>query len=225
LVRFQTLLSRVALGAALVLSAVAAPGALSGAQAQAGATQLSEADARDVARIEDYFNRITTLEARFLQLSPNGRFAQGSLYMQRPGRLRFEYDDPVPYLLIADGSQVIFYDRELDTPSYVSIGATPLEFLLAETVSLDNGVEVHKIERGPGVMRITLSMEGKADEGLVQITFSERPFALKKWTLIDAEGQALHVAILDPRFDVELDPALFKFDNKKRKAPSSTESR
>lgn len=208
------LVDRLVPRARLAILALATATLLPVASAQAAA-QLTDQDKQDIARIEQYFNNIKTLQARFIQLSPNGRFAQGNLYINRPGKLRFEYDEPVPYLLIADGNQVIFYDKKLNTPSYIPLGSTPLEFLLAPQVKLTNGVIVQEIARDPGVIRVTLQQKGKESDGAVQITFSDRPFAVKKWTLIDKQGQAIHVAILEPKFDLDLDPKLFEFKNPK----------
>lgn len=172
-------------------------------------------DKQDLTRIEDYFNGITTMQARFLQLSPNGRTAEGNLFIARPGRMRFEYDPPIPYLLVADGSQVVFYDKELDTPTYVPISATPLEFLLGQKVSLSGNVTVTNVERRPGIIRITLVQTKSPKDGQVIITFTERPIEVKKWAIVDSKGTTVEVAIFDPRLGVNLDPKLFKFENKK----------
>jgi outer membrane lipoprotein-sorting protein len=197
-------------GIALGLGALA-----SGGPRLAFAAAPTPDDKKDLARIEDYFNAITTMQARFLQLSPNGRTAEGNLYISRPGRLRFEYDPPIPYLLVADGSQVIFYDKELDTPTYVPISATPLEFLLGQKVSLSGSVTVTNVERRPGIIRITLIQTKNPKDGQVIITFTERPIEVKKWAIVDSKGTTVEVAIFDPRLGLNLDPKLFKFENRK----------
>ena len=194
----------------LAACAVGAP-----APAAWAAAGLSAEDQAAVSRIEDYINSIDTLQARFIQLNPNGRFVEGALYIQRPGRLRFEYDPPIPYRLIVDGGRVIFYDADLDAPAYLSVDDTPLDILLADKVSLSNGVEVTKVERGHGTLRVTLIWSKRRDQGSVQITFSERPFELKKWSLISPNGVAVHIAILNPRFGIALDPKLFEFKDPK----------
>ncbi len=204
--------ARIAFAAFGFLAACAVGVPVPAAWAAAG---LSAEDQAAVRRIEDYINSITTLQARFIQLNPNGRFVEGSLYISRPGRLRFEYDPPIPYRLIVDGGRVIFYDAELDAPAYLSIDDTPLDILLADKVSLSNGVEVTKVERGPGSLRVTLLWSERRDQGVVQITFSERPLELKKWSLISPKGVAIHIAILDARFGVALDPKLFEFKDPK----------
>ena len=87
------------------------------ALAQPQAAALSERDQRDIAAVEAYLNRMTTLRARFLQIAQNGASAQGWAYISRPGRMRFDYDPPEPLLLVADGSQFLLYDRELKAPT------------------------------------------------------------------------------------------------------------
>jgi len=206
---------RMVQGLAFSLGALALGPMLPGALRAAAAAAPTDGDKRDLGRIEDYFNGITTLQARFLQLSPNGRTAEGNLYISRPGRLRFEYDPPVPYLLISDGTQVIFYDKELDTPTYVSLSSTPLEFFLGPTVKLSGLVTVTNVERRPGILRITLVQTSSPKDGQVIITFTERPIEVKKWALVDSKGTTVEVAIFDPRLGIKLDPKLFVFDNKK----------
>ncbi len=191
-----------------------APGAPFAAE-PAAAVSLSAEDRKAVQRIEEYINSIDTLQARFIQLNPNGRFVEGTLYMWRPGRLRFEYDPPIPYRLMADGNRLVFYDAELETATYLSVDGTPLEVLLAKVVRLSDDVEVTKVERGHASLRITAVWVPMRDRGMVQITFSERPFELKKWSIIDAEGIAVHIALLDTRYGVDLDPKLFEFKNPK----------
>ncbi len=191
-----------------------APGAPFAAE-PAAAVSLSAEDRKAVQRIEEYMNSIDTLQARFIQLNPNGRYVEGTLYLWRPGRMRFEYDPPIPYRLMADGGRLVFYDAELETATYLSVDGTPLEVLLAKAVRLSDDVEVTKVERGHASLRITAVWVPMRDRGMVQVTFSERPFELKKWSIIDAEGIAVHIALLDTRYGVDLDPKLFEFKNPK----------
>ena len=95
-------------------------------------------------------------------------------------------------------------------PVFWSVNDTPLKFLFGE-VKLEGNVAILGVERGPGILRIRLAELEKEDEWKVEITFSDRPFALKKWSIVDPEGAAIHVAIMEPRFGVEIDPQLFVF--------------
>ena len=73
---------------------------------------------------------------KFVQVGPDGRKTQGDLFVQKPGKLRFEYDDPSPTQLIADGTSLVVRDRRLATQDLYPLGQTPLRFLLADKVDL-----------------------------------------------------------------------------------------
>src|SRR5579859_35045 len=82
------------------------------ASAQAQGVQLTAQDRADLARIEAYLNGLHTLKARFLQVAPDGATSQGTAWLQRPGRMRFQYEPPSPLLLVAGHGLFVFYDRE-----------------------------------------------------------------------------------------------------------------
>ena len=81
-------------------------------------------------RIEAYLTGVKSLKARFQQFSQNGGLIYGNIYLRRPGRLRIEYDPPVPVLIVADGTWASFYDTELDQLNQAPLGSTPAWFLL-----------------------------------------------------------------------------------------------
>src|SRR5690554_6153799 len=104
-----------------VLAAAALLGATAGT---AGAGNLTAEDQADVQRIEAYLNSIGSMRARFLQVDSSGGNVQGTLYILRPGRLRFEYDAPSPILIVADGTWVHYHDKELDQTTRALISDT-----------------------------------------------------------------------------------------------------
>src|SRR3972149_442219 len=130
--------------AALLLSLAIAGAGAAGARAAA------------VQRAIRYLNDLSTLRARFVQISSNGTYAEGEVIVARPGRLRFEYDPPTPVLLIANGLSLLFYDRELKQASFLPLWETPLWFLIREEVKLSDDLQVTAVERGQGVLKITL---------------------------------------------------------------------
>lgn len=192
-----------ALAAALALPAAAA--------AAAPRAALSAEDRADIARVEAYLNSVRTLRARFLQIADNGGTAEGTLYLARPGRLRVEYDPPVPILMVSNGGFLIHYDKELKSVAHLPINSTPAGFLVREDVKLSGDVAVTRVERGPGSLRVTLVQSDDPQAGRLTLVFSERPFALTNWQVVDAQGSTTRVALIDPRTDVSLDPALFRF--------------
>ena len=197
---------------------LAAPGA--GAQtgdeaAEAAVAALSPEDAEIVIRLEAYLNTITTLHARFVQVSSNGAVAEGDLYLSRPGRLRFEYDPPHPALLIANGTTLLYYDRELEQATFLPLWETPLSFLLRERVDLSDGVEIVAIERGLAVLRVTIREGESGTDGELSLLFAEQPIALKAWEINDAQGIKTQVALLDVELGMEFDREIFRHGNLK----------
>jgi outer membrane lipoprotein-sorting protein len=195
-------LLRLAVGTALL--------PLVGTAAQAA---LTPADQADIARIEEYMNGIRSLSADFVQIGPNGELSRGKFYLRRPGRLRFEYDPPVPLLIVADGLWLVVYDKELEQVTRLPLYETPLGVLAAEKVSLSEDVEVTRVDRQAGILRVQLIDRDRPDEGWLSLAFSEPPLELRQWHVRDAQGGVTNVALSDMRTGVKLDPKLFVFND------------
>ena len=141
-----------------------------------------------VPEVEKYFNSIRTLQARFVQSNPNGAIVQGTLYLRRPGRMRFEYDAPSQLKIVADGSQVTMWDPRPSDFGQWPIGWTAASFLVKEPLSLSRRPQVEKLERVNGLLELTMSQARKPQEGKVIVRLSENPMQLRGWTIIDNRG-------------------------------------
>lgn len=211
----QTLLY-ISIGLGVIGLTLSAPfGPLSGssgaARAETGAQSvtLTEQDRADLARIERYLTDIRTLHSRFLQVSSVGMPVEGDLYLNRPGKMRFEYDPPYPAMLMADGLVLLYYDKELKEETYLPLWETPLWFLLRDEVVLDDSVRVVGLERGPAVLRVTVEQNDETPQGRVTLVFADQPLTLKKWIVTDAQGVTTEVALIAPRVGVEIDEDIF----------------
>ena len=195
------------LTAGLILIGVAAAPAMSLAQPAApdDAALLEQAAA--------YLNTIDTLQARFLQVDGRGGVAEGDLFIDRPGKMRLAYDPPTPILIVADGYYVIYVDLELGEPSYLDIDDTPAAFLLEPDWSFtDEGVEVKDVVRLPGVVEVTATRANDITAGELTFVFSERPFELRQWRVKDAQSQEVTVTLFETQTGVDLDSALFRYE-------------
>jgi len=207
----QKSLSRRTLLGLLGLASCAAAIPLPASARMPATPPLSAEDRNDVARVENYLNSVRTLRARFMQIADNGATAEGTFYLSRPGKLRLEYDPPVPTLLVANGSFLIHYDKDLKSTTHLPLNSTPAGLLVREHVSFSGDVTVTRVERGPGSLRLTLIQTADPQAGRITLVFSEKPFALSNWQVVDAQGSVTRVALIDPRPGVALDPALFRF--------------
>ncbi len=179
--------------------------------AVAGAPQPGKDESATLDRVAAYLNGIHTMTARFQQIAANGGVATGSLWLQRPGRMRFQYDPPSPVLLIADRFYVYYIDRKLEEMQQVGLQSTPAWFLLRDHIRFGGGVRVTRFERGAGVLRVSLVEGKKPSLGTLTMVLSEHPLALRGWTIVDAEGKKTTVWIANPQFGMALDPKLFQY--------------
>ncbi|HEY5598365.1 MAG TPA: outer membrane lipoprotein carrier protein LolA [Kiloniellales bacterium] len=201
--------------AALFLSLAIAGAGTADVRANTGLAALSPDDAAAVQRAIRYLNDLSTVRARFVQVSSNGTYAEGEVIIERPGRLRFEYDPPNPVLLIANGLSLLFYDRDLKQASFLPLWETPLWFLIRDQVQLSDTVQVTAVERGQGVLKVTLRDKDSADAGSLSLIFGDSPLSLRKWELVDAQGISTQVSLVNPEFGVPVDPAAFNYDDLK----------
>jgi outer membrane lipoprotein-sorting protein len=199
--------------AALVPLALAVSMRSSLAQAAAPATTATGAEQADIARIQVYLNTLHTLKAHFTQLAPNGVITQGTAWLQRPGRMRFQYNSPSPLLLVADHGSVVFEDSALRQWSNIPLSATPLGVLLADHISLSGDVTVTGLNRLPGEIELTLLRTAHPKEGSLTLVFSDNPLTLRQWVVTDAQGQRTTVTLTDIELGGTFDQSLFDFTN------------
>lgn len=192
------------------LLGAAAPSALAAAGAPP-ATQLSAQDKAVVAQVEAYLNDIHTMQSKFVQVAPDGRQATGTFSLSRPGRMRLEYDKPIKDFVVADGSFIFYWDGEMRQQSSAPIGSTLADFILRKTIRLSGDVIVTDVYTTPGVVEVSLVESKDSGKGTLTLVFEDRPFQLRKWRVLDAQGLTTEVALLNPRVDVTFDSAMFYF--------------
>jgi len=192
--------------AALILLAAATPAAA------AGTANFSPADRADLARIQTYMNGLGTLQSRFLQANPDGSYSEGTMYLHRPGRLRFEYDPPDPYLIITQGNWLVYVDKELQQATYVPVEKTPAYFIVKEDIRFAGTLQVSSFRRGDSVFRVELEQTDEPDAGRVMLIFTDAPLQLRKWQVIDAQGNLTDTTLINPVFGVPLNDTLFEYE-------------
>jgi len=180
------------------------PGVTVARAAQPVAAQLDAAARADLARIETYLNELTTIDSKFVQLSEDG-FIEGRIRLARPGDMRIDYENPVPVEIVASGLIVMYHDRELGQTSFLPVSETPAYFLLRDRIDLSDGVTVTKFEREAATLRVTLVENDNPDSGEITLVFTDKPLFLVKWRVIDATGNVVDVALVNPRFGVTFD--------------------
>ncbi|MBV1800119.1 outer membrane lipoprotein carrier protein LolA [Siccirubricoccus sp. G192] len=191
---------------------LAMPALLAAAPAAAQGT-LTDRDRRDVASAEAWLNDLRSLKARFLQIAQNGAAVEGTAWIVRPGRMRFEYDPPEPLLLVASHGQFFYFDKALKQATTLPLSATPLGILLRDNLRLSGEITVSRVERSGGLVRITLFRTGQAAEGRLTLVFGGDPVELKQWAVVDAQGQETRVSLFQTEYGGRFPSLLFDFND------------
>jgi len=194
--------------AVLALLLLAMPGE-AGAQNAPMPAHLTPQDAAELQRVAAYLDGIHTMTARFQQATAGGA-AAGRLWLQRPGRMRFQYDAPSQLLMFSDAFYIYYWDPELKQTSRVALRSTPAWFLLREPISFSDDVMVTRFEHIGNTLRVTVVQTSDPDGGSLTMDFTANPLALRQWTVIDQKAKATTVVLSDVQFGMALDPNLFQ---------------
>ncbi|MBZ6076996.1 outer-membrane lipoprotein carrier protein LolA [Microvirga puerhi] len=167
-----------------------------------------------VARANAYFTGLGSLVADFTQVGGDGRRLGGTLYLQRPGKLRFEYDPPATLEVIADGTSVAVRDKKLNTQDLYFIQQTPLKFLLREQVNLGRDIAVTGISSEPNAVRINLEDSSTlGGTSRIALYFDPEVQTLTQWRITDPQGYQTVVVLNKMNRGRAIDQALFRIPN------------
>ena len=164
-------------------------------------------------RISLYLSSVQTMVGNFVQVGPDGGRTQGTFYIQKPGKVRFEYNPPTPIDIIADGSSVVVRDRNLATQDLYPLSQTPLRFLLADRIDLLQDTNVVGVTADDTFVSVLIE-EKQAFVGTNRLLmmFDSKDFKLKQWTVTDVQGYDTTIAVSNLDTSKRPDPNLFKFD-------------
>ena len=177
----------------------------------ASAAPLTAAEA--VNRADAWLDAARVMTADFVQIGPNGKRSEGQLTVARPGRMLFQYAAPARFEIVADGRSVAVIDHKLHTQDEYFIAQTPLKFLLADHIDLARDTRVMSVAQDPS--SVTIEIEDKAALGgtaHLELIFDPATFALKQWTVIDAQGFQTVVTLFNVDLKTKPDPSLFHID-------------
>jgi outer membrane lipoprotein-sorting protein len=184
--------------------------ALTMAAPPAPANALSAAGARAVDDISGFFNSFHTLSGEFTQISPRGRVSTGKFYIAKPGRMRFEYSPPNPFVIVSDGTWVAVRNNARDTVDYYPLSKTPLRMVLAKRVDLKRDAIIHKVEKREGLTIVTLEDRDKMVPGHLVLVYDDARKTLQQWIVVDGQGRRTTVSLNNLRPGVKVAAKLFR---------------
>ena len=161
-------------------------------------------------RISNYLSSVQTMVGKFVQVGPDGGRTEGTFYMQKPGRVRFEYNPPSSIDIIADGSSVVVRDRKLATQDLYPLSQTPLRYLLAERINLLRDTDVVSVSADDSFATVVIEQKQLfVGTDRLMIMFDAKDLTLKQWTVTDPQGFDTTVAVYNLDSTKKPDPNLF----------------
>lgn len=192
------------LGAGLTLPVVALAGSLA-----AGAEQQTERETIDA--ISRNFSSVPTMAGEFVQFGPNGEQTGGVFYIERPGKIRFNYENPAAIEVISNGKTVAVHNKKLKTWDFYPLSKTPLKMLLGDKIEL-NSKTIREVKSDPDLTTVVMGDDRVFGDAVITLMFDPEEYDLRQWTIRDAKGKETSVMVFNVRKNVELSDKLFVFD-------------
>ena len=172
------------------------------------------------ARISNYLSSLQTVIGNFIQVGPDGTKTKGQFYIQKPGKVRFEYDAPNPIAIVADGSMVAVRDRNLATQDLYPLSQTPLRYLLSDRIDLMKDTNVVSVTADDVYISITIEeRQLLTGTSRLMLMVGAKDGQLKQWTVTDPQGYDTTVAVYNLDTSRKIDPGMFKIDLTERTFP------
>jgi outer membrane lipoprotein-sorting protein len=165
------------------------------------------------AKVSAYLSSLQTLVGNFVQVAPDGSKSKGDFYIQKPGKVRFDYEAPSPIDIVADGSSVAVRDRKLATQDIYPLSQTPLRYLLSDRIDLLKDTNVVSVTADDVFVSVTIEeKQALIGTSRLMLMVGAKDGQLKQWTVTDPQGYDTTVAVYNLDASRKVDPGLFKID-------------
>jgi outer membrane lipoprotein-sorting protein len=171
---------------------------------------LAFAEASPVAqKIADHFSSVRTMSGEFVQFGPRGEQTGGKFYLERPGKIRFNYETPSPMRVISDGRSVVIGNLKLKTWDIYPLSKTPLALLLSDKIDL-GGKMVRDVKEEPDLITIKLGDKSVFADSTITMMFDPKSYDLRQWTITDNQGKDTSVMIFNVQTGQKFDEKVFR---------------
>ncbi len=196
------------LGFGLALAGTAALNAIPGFRLLAHAQAAVPATAQKIA---DHFSSVKSMTGEFVQFGPKGEQTGGKFYLERPGKIRFNYDGSSNFQVISDGQSVVILNKKMRTSDLYPLSKTPLKLLLAERIDL-SGDKVKGLKEEDDLTTIKLADKSVFGNSTITMMFDPKTYELRQWTITDAQGKDTTVMIFNVKEGVSFAANTFAID-------------
>lgn len=174
-------------------------------------TKISEKEAIDA--ISENFSSIPTMAGEFVQFGPNGEQTGGVFYIERPGKIRFNYENPASIEVISNGRTVAVHNKKLKTWDFYPLNKTPLKMLLDEEIEVDSD-KIQEVNAESDLTTVVMGDDSVFGDAIITLMFDPEEHDLRQWTIKDAKGAETSVMIFNVQKNVEIPERLFEFDER-----------
>jgi outer membrane lipoprotein-sorting protein len=195
-----TLSRRAVLGASLALAGTLALGGQTQAQAAPAAQQIA-----------DHFSSVKTMMGEFVQFGPRGEQTGGKFFIERPGKIRFNYEKPSPIRVVSDGDSVVIMNTKLKSYDLYPLSKTPLKLLLDQRIDL-SGQSIRDVRQDTDLTTIVMGDKSVFGDSQITMMFDPKSYELRQWTIKDAQGKDTTVMIFNVQEGVSFDDKVFRID-------------
>jgi len=192
-----------------LLAAFAAPVLIGAGQPAPYSRSFSEADRADLDKISAALNGIRTMKGAFTQIDGNGGLAQGTFYLSKPGKIRFEYAPPAALLVVSDGYTIVVQNKKLKTTDRYPLADSPLDFVLSNTLDLKTNPMIVGVDHQNGQIIVNARSAKNRMSGNITMVFGEAALDLRQWTIVDGQGSQTTVSLRDVQTGVSIPGSTF----------------
>lgn len=188
----------IALGAMMVASVAILPG-------------HADEKRQAIDAISNHFKTVPTMTGEFIQFGPNGEQTAGEFLIKRPGKIRFNYEDPSPIMVISNGNTLAVNNKKLKTWNYYPLNKTPLSLLLSNNIDIDDK-SIRTVDAGPDLTTVVMGDKQIFGDSQITLMFDPASQDLRQWTIKDAQGKETSVMIFNVKKNVEISNTKFAID-------------
>ena len=139
----------------------------------------------------------------------------GTFYIQRPGRIRFNYEDPSPIMVVSNGKTLAVNNKKLKTWSYYPLRKTPLSLLLSNSIEIDDK-SIRSVDAQDDITTVVMGNKNIFGDSEITLLFDPQTQDLRQWTIKDAQGKETSVMIFNVEKNINIPKKTFKIGQKPR---------
>ena len=164
-----------------------------------------------IRQIANHFAKVPTMAGEFIQFGPRGKQTGGKFYIQRPGKIRFVYQDPTPIKIVSNGKTVAVNNRKLKTWDFYPLRKTPLSLVLGNKMAIDKKT-VRDLQVDEDLITVVMGDDKIFGDSLITMMFDPRSYDLRQWVIKDAQGKETTVMIFNVKKNIKIPASYFKVD-------------